>query len=126
MADNWNTNDRKFRDESADGYPSRLKNPSNFAKVAPAHYGAHITVWEDGQITIAPTAYADDVAAFVLGCIVDHPKVAIETKLHLARFIDSMDVRALAGHGYKDFPLERAYERVGCEERVLVKHGVKK
>jgi hypothetical protein len=124
MADNWMTNDRKFRDESADGYPFR-ENPSNFAKVAAAQYGAHITLGKDGQITIAPTAYADDVVAFVLGCIAQHPKMAIETKLHLAKFLDSMDIRALSIHGYEQFPVERDYTRVGCEARVLVKHGAK-
>ena len=50
---------------------------------------------------IHPSANADDVIAFVAGCIV-MTGIDNSIKVHLDRFLDAMDARAVAKHGYSD------------------------
>lgn len=113
-------NDRSFRDMSASGYPyhDNPSNPSNFAKIPVGRYGDNIFLDVFGEITIKRNAYADDVIAFVLGCIMCRLDIELENKLHLAHFIDDMDARAVRLHGYSKSDIERDYKRVGAVERV--------
>lgn len=83
--------------------------PGNFAKLAAGQYAKHITVKEDGTIVIGPDAYADDVVAFVAGAIASNPTIGNPIKQHLADFVDAMDERAVARHGYSHSPEEAAF-----------------
>jgi len=84
--------------------------PGNFAKLAPGAYTKHIEIKDDGTIVIGPGAYADDVVAFVSGAIASNPTIAKEIKQHLVEFVDAMDARAVARHGYSASPEEAAFE----------------
>lgn len=68
----------------------------------------HIEVKPDGTIVISPKAYADDVVAFVSASIASNPTIADSIKAHLTAFLDDMDARAVARHGYADDPNEAA------------------
>lgn len=60
----------------------------------------HIQVAADGTIVIGPKAFADDVVAFVSASIASNPAIDDAIKAHLTRFLDDMDARAVARHGY--------------------------
>lgn len=101
---------RQFRNNFAIyGAPFDATNPSNFAKIAPGTYGP-VTVCSDGSIAIASGAYADDVLAFVAGCIASNPTISSGIKEDLGDVIDDFDARAVDRHGYsfdeeeKNFP----------------------
>jgi hypothetical protein len=68
----------------------------------------HVTVAPDGTITILPKAFADDVVAFVAGAIASNPNIDDATKAKLREFVDLMDARAVARHGYSANPDEAA------------------
>ena len=84
--------------------------PSNFAKIDPGHYTVYseksdthhriVSVREDGTVEVAPRAYVDDVVAFCYGAIRSNHTIGDDIKAHLARFLDAMDARAVARHGY--------------------------
>lgn len=116
---------RAFRNHLARGVGINytMSTPSNFAKVAPGNYTSdgetRVRVQEDGSIWISRNAYADDVVAFVLGCIRSNPTIADGIKLALADFVDLMDARAVKRHGYsnsqaeKDFSWESTSKSLG-------------
>ena len=87
-----------------------LDAPGNMCKSGAGPCGKNIVVNEDGSVTISRKAYADDVVAFALGCIQSNPTISLDTKLHLARFVDDMDARAVARHGYSYSEPDRALE----------------
>lgn len=68
----------------------------------------HIEVKPDGTIVISPKAYADDVVAFVSASIATNPTIDSSIKAHLTRFLDDLDARAVARHGYAADPNEAA------------------
>jgi len=72
-------------------------------KFPAGQYGKRISVAEDGAITIDKKAYADDIVAFVSGAI------DADIKVHLTRFVNAMDARAVARHGYSHSPEEAAF-----------------
>jgi hypothetical protein len=102
-----NFNDREWRNRSQDGLEFS-DNPSNFAKVKSGDHGL-IRLDEDGSIHIDKRAYADDVVAFVLACIKNHPGIACNIKQKLGDFLNGMDERALKIHGYSKSPEQQAY-----------------
>ena len=101
---------RQFRNEfPQQEHASDPKRPSNFCKLFAGTYGKHFEVHGDGSVTIAPKAYVDDVAAFLLGCVASNPTLSQERKCHLARFIDEMDARAVERHGYSHNEQEKSF-----------------
>jgi hypothetical protein len=101
---------RQFRHAvSTTGLPFDASTQSNFAKVIPGTYGP-ITVQENGDIVISREAYADDVLAFVLGCISSNPTIDPLTKQNLGVVIDMFDARAVFRHGYSGSEEEKNFE----------------
>lgn len=102
---------REFRNVYPTKNSAVWESASNFCKLGAGMCGPNIRVNEDGSMAIAPDAYADDVVAFVLAAIRGNPTIDTATKAHLARFLDDMDARAVARHGYSAAsPRERNYE----------------
>lgn len=100
---------REFRNTfSREGAPF-VDTPSNCAKVQSGKYGPNITVQSDGQIIISPDAYVDDIVAFSLGLIKNHRGISDKLKVHLGKFVEQMDIRAMTTHGFKDSPDEKEY-----------------
>jgi hypothetical protein len=92
----------------------RMSTPSNFAKIAPGHYGTTsdqdlVNVSTSGQITFSRDAYVDDVIAFCLGAIRGNPTISDSIKQHLASFVNEMDARAVTRHGYSSSEAERVF-----------------
>ena len=102
--------DREFRNTfPTQAHPTDLDQPGNLCKIGPGAYGDNVHVDEKGTITISPKAYADDVVAFVLGCMRKNPTVSNEIKGYLAQFLDAMDERAVTRHGYSNSKAEADY-----------------
>lgn len=110
----YGSTSRSFRNAFARNGPSAedvsVSAPSNFAKVVPGQYGRHVSVGHDGTVHIAPSAYPDDVVAVVLGFAATNPTLAPDIKVHLARFLDAMDERAMVRLGYSASPTEAAHQ----------------
>lgn len=102
---------REFRNISVvDGILTDGDRPGNFAKVRSGEYAVgKINVSGDGTIIISPDAYADDVIAFVYGTIKKHPGISDDIKDHLKQFVDKMDDRAVAHHGYSNSSEEKQH-----------------
>lgn len=101
--------DREFRNKSVlEGFKV-AESESNFAKVTPGWYGDHIQVDKDGGVLIFPKAYADDVVAFVAGCLHHHAGITPNIQYCLVDFVNKMDERAMVVHGYDASPEEAAY-----------------
>jgi len=86
-----------------------MARPGNFCKFAAGDYAKCIVVDERGRIIIDPCAYADDVAAFVLGCVRSNPTIEPGIKRKLAEFVDDMDARAVKRHGYSKSAEEKNF-----------------
>ncbi len=79
--------------------------PSSFAKLHPGFYAdGKIELKEDGTIVISPKAYADDVVAFVAGGMSTNPTLDQSIVTHLHHFLNEMDLRSFARHGYSFSP----------------------
>ena len=112
------TTHRQFRNELArlpldTPYIRSHGSHSNFAKLSTGTYGTDDTpalaeVRSDGSVVFAKEAYPDDVVAFVLCSLRSNPNVSDELKQHLADFVNGMDARAVARHGYAGDERERA------------------
>jgi hypothetical protein len=87
---------------------SDMKRPGNLCKWPAGTYGK-IRVDDDGTIVVSHKAYADDVVAFVAGAIESNPTIADEIKNRLRAFVDDMDARAVARHGYSQSADEAAF-----------------
>lgn len=89
------------------------KSTNNFCRMPVGSYGTKthdvVTVNADYSLTVSKRAFADDVVAFVLGSISSNPTISDDIKAHLARFLDAMDARALARHGYSKSEKEQAH-----------------
>lgn len=70
----------------------------------------HITANEDGSITISAKAFVDDVVAFLSQAISTNPTISNEIKNHLRHFVNDMDKRAMAKHGYSHSEEEKAVD----------------
>lgn len=111
MPDLWRHSEssRHFRNEP--GVDFDAESPSNFAKTRPGVFWGGdkelVRVSQDGSVTFTPGCYVDDVVAFCHGAIASNPTIAPEIKTHLARFIDAMDARAMARHGYSNSKTEQ-------------------
>lgn len=60
----------------------------------------HITANPDGSITVGAKAFVDDAIAFFSAAISSNPTIDDGIKQHLIAFVDAMDARAVAKHGY--------------------------
>lgn len=106
---------REFRNKfPTDPKVVDMSNPSNFCKIQPGLY-ENFTVSPEGVISISSKAYPDDVVAFVLGCISSNPTISDDLKLHLAKFLDGMDKRAVDRHGYSNSEVEKNFTWVNVE-----------
>jgi len=91
-----------------------MSTPSNFAKLAAGTYGTRshpelVTVQSHGGVWFSKEAFVDDVVAFCAGALRSNPTVSPELKQHLADFVNGMDARAVARHGYSNSEAERAF-----------------
>ena len=113
------TSRREMRHALASGKdsPPDMTCASNFAKLESTAYSSGsddstpiVKLCTDGTVVIDKRAYVDDVVAFLAGAIKSNPTIAPEIKAHLTRFVDAMDARAVARHGYSESPREAAFE----------------
>lgn len=105
---------RVFRNMMALGALLTYKEtPSKFAKTLPGSYGTQkhndlIRLDATGDVVISKDAYVDDVVAFCFGVIQSNATIDASIKQHLANFVNDMDARAVARHGYSADEAEAA------------------
>ena len=102
---------RSFRNNfSTQGATHNAESKSRFAQVPAGTYDkGKIVVQENGSVLISEKVFADEVLAFVLGCMKTNPTINNSIKAKLGEVIDAMDARAVAKHGYSHSKEEAAH-----------------
>jgi hypothetical protein len=95
---------RQFRHEAKNGrlVPIAVNGETVEGRIFRGEVGVYkyIEVKADGPIVIGKEAFVDDVIAFLSACISTNPNITQSVKNYLIDFVDAMDARAVARHGY--------------------------